>query len=338
MTEFEHQPVQEGFSGSEDHHPQPASDFFPSTVDASVPVASEPTNLFEVQEAAEEITENQETVAEGEMVVVESGLKEKEPVLTEESVQDLPEEPETAEIPQAIRTHFRPLWTIGQTHAPFADVSLQDDAGVSVTTPQDNPPRWRFWARESLGIARDVALALAIAVLIGVFVIQPVKVEGTSMLPRLHDGERIFINRFIYNFRKIERGDIVVFYYPKDPGKNFIKRVIGLPGDEITISNGKLRINGQLVPENYLSKDYTTNISAPHTWVVEPHHYFVMGDNRDASNDSRSWGYVPEMYIYGKAVFRYWPLSEAGGIGDEPADLKPLRDLGRQSQTDPDEE
>jgi signal peptidase I len=241
-------------------------------------------------------------------------------------------------VPEPVRPLFRPLWSVGQSHAPFADVTLEDDLGVQVHSPEIGPPRWRLWARESIGIARDVALALAVAILIGVFVIQPVKVEGTSMLPRLHDGERIFINRFIYNFKKIERGDIVVFYYPKDPGKNFIKRVIGLPGDEITISNGKLRINGKLVPENYLSKDYTTNINAPHTWVVEPHHYFVMGDNRDASNDSRSWGYVPEMYIYGKAVFRYWPLSEAGSIGDDPADLKPLRELGRPSQSDPDEE
>lgn len=338
MMEFEHQPDQDGFSASEEHLPRPVPDSptfvsevvgLESAMEFSGPANGEFTEEKNVE--TEVVTE----VSAAELVEV-NGFH--EPGFTIAAGGEGLIEVEAPETPKPIRPHFRPLWTIGQTHAPFADVSLQDDSGVSVTTPRDDPPRWRFWAKESLGIARDVALALAIAVLIGVFVIQPVKVEGTSMLPRLHDGERIFINRFIYNFKKIERGDIVVFYYPKDPGKNFIKRVIGLPGDEITISNGKLRINGQLVPENYLSKDYTTNISAPHTWVVEPHHYFVMGDNRDASNDSRSWGYVPEMYIYGKAVFRYWPLSEAGGIGDDPADLKPLRELGRPAQNDPDEE
>ncbi len=338
MTEFEHQPVHEGFPASGDHQSSPVHDFSPAPVEAPASVVPEEPAIWENGEIGEEPVLVAVNGTEPETVGGIEFPDSDEPATPAETARADSDESPPVEIPQPIRPHFRPLWTIGQTHAPFADVTLQDDTGVSVTTPRNDPSRWRFWAKESLGIARDVALALAIAVLIGVFVIQPVKVEGTSMLPRLHDGERIFINRFIYNFKKIERGDIVVFYYPKDPGKNFIKRVIGLPGDEITISNGKLRINGQLVPENYLSKDYTTNISAPHTWVVEPHHYFVMGDNRDASNDSRSWGYVPEMYIYGKAVFRYWPLSEAGGIGDEPADLKPLRDLGGHSQTDPDEE
>lgn len=338
MTEFEYQPEQDGFSASGEPLPLPVPDCPSSSAEGFALETPRVPCVPVTDDFIEEIKPEPERVAESsaaELVEV-NGFH--EPGFSFAPDGESERETESAETPKPIRPHFRPLWTIGQTHAPFADVSLQDDSGVFVTTPRDEPPRWRFWAKESLGIARDVALALAIAVLIGVFVIQPVKVEGTSMLPRLHDGERIFINRFIYNFRKIERGDIVVFYYPKDPGKNFIKRVIGLPGDEITISNGKLRINGQLVPENYLSKDYTTNISAPHTWVVEPHHYFVMGDNRDASNDSRSWGYVPEMYIYGKAVFRYWPLSEAGGIGDDPADLKPLRELGRQAQNDPDEE
>ncbi len=296
------------------------------------PEPSEPEASTLVTGATEEI-HTPDFKVNGEMAEPPENFVEAESQAVEEPAWEPEIESREGEKPQ-----FRPLWTVGNTHAPFADVSLKDDSGVSVALPNEETPKWRMWARESLGIVRDISLALAVAILIGVFVIQPVKVEGTSMLPRLHDGERIFINRFIYNFRKIERGDIVVFYYPKDPGKNFIKRVIGLPGDEITISNGKLRINGQLVPENYLSRDYTANISAPHTWVVEPHHYFVMGDNRDASNDSRSWGFVPEMYIYGKAVYRYWPLSEAGSIGDDPADLKPLRQLGQAAQNETDDE
>ncbi|MGQ9896224.1 MAG: signal peptidase I [Acidobacteriota bacterium] len=229
---------------------------------------------------------------------------------------------------------FRPLWTV-EDHGSWSGHCLSDEAGVAVSTFTGAPPAWKHWVGESLSIGRDVLLALVIALLIGLFVVQPVYVKGTSMLPHLREGERLFVNRFIYNFSKIERGDIVVFYYPKNPQESFIKRVIGLPGDEITLANGKLYINGKLVPEGYLSRDYTTIVGPPRTWVVEPHHYFVMGDNRDASNDSRNWGLVPEMYIYGKAVYRYWPLSEMGFIENETEVLKPLRRLQRmEDQTE----
>lgn len=223
---------------------------------------------------------------------------------------------------------FRPLWTVS-VHKSLSSHHLGDEAGVIISTFTSPPPAWKHWLREGLSIGRDVLLALVIALLIGLFVIQPVYVKGTSMLPRLREGERLFVNRFIYNFSKIERGDIVVFYYPRNPQESFIKRVIGVPGDEITLAGGKLYINGKLVPEGYLSSDYTTIVSPPRTWVVEPHHYFVMGDNRDASNDSRNWGLVPEMYIYGKAVYRYWPVSEMGFIEDEATVLEPLRRLQR---------
>ncbi|MFQ3580779.1 MAG: signal peptidase I [Chloracidobacterium sp.] len=224
---------------------------------------------------------------------------------------------------------FRPLWTVAPNQPLSAGHAFTDEGGVVVSTFTGAPPGWKHWVKEGLSIGRDMLLALVIALLIGLFVIQPVYVKGTSMLPRLREGERLFVNRFIYNFSNIERGDIVVFYYPKNPQESFIKRVIGLPGDEVTLSGGKLYINGKLVPETYLSSDYTTIVSPPRTWIVEPHHYFVMGDNRDASNDSRNWGLVPEMYIYGKAVYRYWPVSEIGFIEDEATTLEPLRSLRR---------
>ncbi len=227
--------------------------------------------------------------------------------------------------PPLARPDFRPLWTVTPNQALPASDGLANEAGVIVSSFAGAPPSWKHWLQEGLSVGRSVLLALVIALLIGLFVIQPVYVKGTSMLPRLREGERLFVNRFIYNFSKIERGDIVVFYYPKNPQESFIKRVIGLPGDEILLSGGKLYINGRLTPETYLSSDYTTIVSPPRTWVVEPHHYFVMGDNRDASNDSRNWGLVPEMYIYGKAVYRYWPVSEMGLIEDAAAELEPLR-------------
>jgi signal peptidase I len=188
-----------------------------------------------------------------------------------------------------------------------------DDKDIEVTYPQDGgQPSSSIWG-ETKSLARDVVFAAITAVLIMVFVVQPVKVEGTSMLPRLENDERIFVNKMVYSFDPIKRDDIVVFWFPDDPSKSFIKRVIGLPGEVVRIDHkGQLFINGQPVDEPYLSPDRTRYPRAMPDTVIKPHYYFVMGDNRDASNDSRSWGLVPEKYIYGKAMFRYWPLSRLG--------------------------
>jgi signal peptidase I len=160
-----------------------------------------------------------------------------------------------------------------------------------------------------------------------VFVVQPVKVEGTSMLPRLHDGERIFVNKLIYydEYRwapKIERGDIVVFWYPEDPSKSYIKRVIGLPGDTVEVHDGIVRVNGRDLEERYLDSRLNLSHRSQAPVIVKPNYYFVMGDNRDNSSDSRVWGLVPKKYIYGKALFRYWPPTAASVIHHE--DIAPL--------------
>lgn len=207
---------------------------------------------------------------------------------------------------------------------PLPGITPDDDLNVSVSFPEERLEPAPSLASEAKALVRDILFAIVTAILIVVFVIQPVKVEGTSMLPRLHDGERIFVNKFIYALdgwpsseisvgRSIERGDIVVFWFPEDPDKSFIKRVIGLPGDTVRIDEkGRTFINGEPIDESYLSPNYTRKPSHPETWHVKKHYYFVMGDNRDASNDSRTWGLVPEKYIYGQACFRYWPLSEIG--------------------------
>ncbi len=161
-----------------------------------------------------------------------------------------------------------------------------------------------------------------IAALVVVFIVQPVKVEGTSMLPRLHDGERIFVNKLIYydEYRwapKIERGDIVVFWYPEDPSKSYIKRVVGLPGESVEVREGKVLINGGELDETYLDPKSNLSTRSQPSVYVKPNYYFVMGDNRDNSSDSRSWGLVPKKYIYGKALLRYWPLSAASVIHHE---------------------
>ena len=145
------------------------------------------------------------------------------------------------------------------------------------------------------------------------FVAQAFRVQGTSMLPLLADGERIVVNKFVYRFQPIQRGDVVVFWYPKDPSVSFIKRVVGVPGDTVELRTGALYVNNVRVEEDYLKPAFRDDDSySPVT--VPKGFYYVLGDHRNSSNDSRSWGEVPEKYIYGKAIFRFWPLSKLGPI------------------------
>lgn len=164
---------------------------------------------------------------------------------------------------------------------------------------------------EFRGWVKDILLAIIISFVMVVFLYQPVKVEGTSMQPELLDQERIFVNKFLYNFETIHRGDIVVFWYPKDPSKSFIKRVVGVPGDVVQIREGQVYINGQLLHESYVPTGYQ-DLDSYAPIRVKDGHYYVLGDHRNASNDSRSWGLVPRKFIYGKAVFRYWPVEKLG--------------------------
>ena len=161
--------------------------------------------------------------------------------------------------------------------------------------------------------ARDLLLSVVIAIVVILFIYQPVKVEGTSMMPALDDQERIFINKFVYrlNFGSIDRGDMVVFWYPNDPSKSYIKRVIGTPGDRVEVDHGTVLVNGNPLVENYVPPEYRDQVSMAETRVPEGE-YFVLGDHRSSSNDSRAWGMVPRRYIYGKAVFVYWPLDKMG--------------------------
>jgi signal peptidase I len=199
----------------------------------------------------------------------------------------------------------------------FGSISAEDDKDIEVQRPRALA-RSNFWAESRL-LLRDLIFALMFAALAVVFVVQPVKVEGTSMLPRLHDGERIFVNKLIYyGLPKLERGDIIVFWYPGDPSKSYIKRIIGLPNETVEVREGRILINGIELQEPYLDPQLNLSHSSQAPISVKDHYYFVMGDNRDHSSDSRSWGLVPEKYIYGKALLRYWPLSSASVISHEP--------------------
>jgi len=160
---------------------------------------------------------------------------------------------------------------------------------------------------------RDLVISLAISAFIIIFLYQPVKVEGTSMMPSLDDQERIFVNKFVYRLEPIQRGDIVVFRYPRDTSKSYIKRVIGVAGDRIRIDDGLVYVNSKPLDEDYVPSTFADDRSYPET-VVPPDSFFVLGDHRSMSNDSRDFGPVKESFIYGKAVFGYWPVDRLGRL------------------------
>lgn len=160
-------------------------------------------------------------------------------------------------------------------------------------------------------LLHDVSITVLFCFFIVTFVVQPVRVQGASMQPRIQDNERILVNKFIYRIQGIERGDVVVFYYPRDPSVSYIKRVIGLPGDRVEVHAGSVYVNGAAIEEPYLLSEFRGRYDMPET-TVERGHYFVMGDHRSSSMDSRSFGSVPEKYIYGKAALCVWPIAKTG--------------------------
>jgi signal peptidase I len=166
-----------------------------------------------------------------------------------------------------------------------------------------------------VSLLRDVAISVALAVILIVFIYQPVKVEGTSMMPGLTDQERIFVNKYEYKLgpNNIHRGDLVVFHYPKDPRESYIKRVVAVPGDSVQIVEGNVFVNLKKLDEPYVLNEYRDRDSME-LQVVPPENYFVLGDHRNSSSDSRSWGFVGRSGIYGKAVLVYWPFAKIGPV------------------------
>ena len=197
------------------------------------------------------------------------------------------------------------------------DHSLPGSAGLPPTesvlsTPSPAPTQRQ--PRVGIGLwVRDLFISAAASVLIITFLYQPVRVEGTSMLPRLEDRDRLFINKFVYHLSAIERGDVVVFHYPRDPEKSYIQRVIAVPGDKLWIDRGLVLLNGQALPEGYVPEQYRDSRSMAEL-IVPPDSYFMMGDHRSISSDSREFGPVERSLIYGKAVFIYWPAKDAGVV------------------------
>jgi signal peptidase I len=221
----------------------------------------------------------------------------------------------------------------------FGSISEFDDTSIEVQRLKKDSRRG-LWTEIFL-LFRDILLVLTIMILFGVFVAQPVVVDGESMLPNLHNGERLLVNKLIYykfpglepyGWTHLERGDIVVFWWPDDPEKSFVKRLIAFPGETVEMRNGVVVINGKELSEPYLDPTNNENHENRGPITVAKHHYFVMGDNRDNSSDSRIWGQVPEKYVYGKVFFRYWMPSNVGFIVRGESNL---RDQGAENKYQP---
>jgi signal peptidase I len=187
---------------------------------------------------------------------------------------------------------------------PQPDPSSQPQPGPN--PPAGSPHAIASWLR-------DLVVSVVVSAFIIVFLYQPVRVEGTSMLPMLEDQDRLFINKIAYRVGDIHQGDVVVFQYPRDLSKSYIKRVIALPGDRLRIDHGRVFVNGNLLPEPYVPERFTDDRSAPEM-VLAPHQYWVMGDHRSISSDSRDFGPVDRDLIYGKAAFVYWPVEQIGVV------------------------
>ena len=170
------------------------------------------------------------------------------------------------------------------------------------------------WWRETI---ETVLWALVLALILRTFVVQAFWIPSGSMIPTLEGGDRVLVAKFWYSFTEPKRGQLFVFKYPVDPKRDFVKRIIGLPGETIEIRNGTVFINDQALREEYVKNHDTFSLTAgpifPESPVkIPPNMYFAMGDNRPNSQDSRFWGFVPEQNIRGPVFFRYWPLSRIG--------------------------
>lgn len=171
------------------------------------------------------------------------------------------------------------------------------------------------WAGRLLLDALEVAVITTLVFLLARVFVQNYQVDGPSMTPTLLNSQFILVNKADYFLHSPQRGDVIVFRYPRDTSRDFVKRIIGVPGDTVTITlGGVVRVDGVRISEPYTND--LTNFYGPETWTLKPGQYFVLGDNRGDSSDSRDWGPVPQSDIIGKAEFVYWPIGAVHPLHD----------------------
>lgn len=164
------------------------------------------------------------------------------------------------------------------------------------------------------------ALVLAVILYVGINAVSVrTRVDGLSMEPSLHDGAYVLVNKLSYRLEGPAYGDVIVFYYPRDPEQEYIKRVIGMPGDQVNVVEGKVYVNDRLLEEPYIAAvpEYSGS------WAVPEGSLFVFGDNRNNSSDSHSWGPLPISYVIGKAILVYWPPGDLGWVEHVKASAEP---------------
>jgi signal peptidase I len=173
-----------------------------------------------------------------------------------------------------------------------------------------HPDRWSVVRAEIVAWVRTLGSAAVYATLIVTFGFQVARVEGQSMAPTLQDQDRLIVNKAVYRLSAPGRGDIVMLYYPVNPDKSFVKRVIAEEGDTVRITDGRVYVNDLPLDDSYVPPEYRSHDDWGPQLIPEGY-YFVMGDHRNNSSDSRHWGMVPKKYIIGRVQVRWWPIPEA---------------------------
>ena len=194
--------------------------------------------------------------------------------------------------------------TLQQEEQPQGHIEGQVEGRIEGQASQEQAPAQEKikWGRFFLDIIET--LILAVVLFFGINAVSArVRVDGFSMRPTLDDGEFVLVSKLNYKLSNVQRGDIIVFHYPMDPEQELIKRVIGLPGDRIEVDKGIVYVNGQALEEPYIAAPPAYSSQ----WNVPEDRLFVLGDNRNDSSDSHSWGFLPFENVVGKAVLIYWP-------------------------------
>jgi len=208
--------------------------------------------------------------------------------------------------------------SVVEAPATAVAVPLSGFDGAPAAVPGFTAPAPKMTAAERLAAWHDefwawvktLASAAVYATLIVTFGFQVARVEGLSMAPTLDDQDRLIVNKLVYRLASPRRGDIVMLYYPLNPDKSFVKRVIAEEGDQVRIVDGRVYVNDVPLPDDYVPEEYRSHDD----WgpqVIPEGYYFVMGDHRNNSSDSRHWGMVPKKYIIGKVQVRWWPVPQA---------------------------
>ena len=221
---------------------------------------------------------------------------------------DVPGEPRQGELdlPVALSAPEPAALAVTELAVPPTPVA----APVRLQEPGDQVSAWKRFGHEIVAAVQTLLSAAVYATLIVTFGVQVARVDGLSMAPTLEDHDRLIVNKFVYEIGEPRPGDIVMLYYPLNPEKMFVKRVIAREGDTVRIVDGRVYVNDIPLHDEYVPAEFRSHDD----WgpqVIQQGYYFVMGDHRNNSSDSRHWGPVPKKYIVGKVKVRWWPLQDA---------------------------